>query len=304
MKKSELIDAITSAEEEMSAGVTENSSNEEVAVEESSNCEEVSESTDEAVESESSAIDSADVNDTEESDNGWKEIARNQITHAYNWIVGENENTLEDCPEDSEEYKASYNFLHSKEEIADYIYKSAITTEYDEGYCGGQAPKEMRFAGKDFCRNVIIDLLKKDGYYKEEEQLPSLKEVFEDIDHTFSETSNELTSDSEDPYYEENKESAKPIIKKLRTNTKYTCPVCGGSAKNKYDFCYKCGILLNHDSKRYDDFAKKVRLNNSEAPKKKVIRVGKTRKCPSCSKKIWAGDNFCSYCGQEVEDNA
>lgn len=102
--------------------------------------------------------------------NGWEEIATKNITGAYDWIVGENENTLQDYEEDSEQYKASYDYLYSGDEIINDIYHSAITYEYDDGYCGAKAPKEMRFAGKKFCMNLIRDLLKKDGYLKEEKK--------------------------------------------------------------------------------------------------------------------------------------
>ena len=120
-------------------------------------------------ESEQEASDNDEpVQNTE--NNGWEEIATKNITGAYNWIVDENENTLRDYEEDSEQYKASYDYLYSCDEIMNDIYKSAITTEHDDGYCGGKAPKEMRFAGKNFCMNLIRELLKKDGYLKEEKK--------------------------------------------------------------------------------------------------------------------------------------
>lgn len=106
--------------------------------------------------------------DDEPKNNGWEKIAKENIKHAYNWIVGENENALQDYEEDSDEYKASYNYLHSGNEIMDDIYREAITTEYGEGYCGGKAPSEMRFAGKKFCKEYIAELLKKDGYLTDE----------------------------------------------------------------------------------------------------------------------------------------
>lgn len=103
----------------------------------------------------------------EPSNNGWEEIAKKNIKFAYDWITGENENTLQDYEEDSDEYKASYNYLHSGNEIMNDIYHEAITTEYGEGYSGGPAPTEMRFAGKEFCKAYIKELLKKDGYLNE-----------------------------------------------------------------------------------------------------------------------------------------
>lgn len=232
--------------------------------------------------------------------NGWEEIAKKNIKYAYEWIVGENENVLQDEDEDSSAYKASYEYLHSGNEIMEDIYHEAITTEYDAGYCGGKAPGEMRFAGKEFCKNLIIDLLKKDGYYNEPVEDKSQEEILDEVvpDDTSS------VKSSDEIFYEESKENAKPVIKKLRKNVKYICPVCGGSAKNKYNFCYKCGLLLNHDSETYDKIAKSG-MANSYQPKKKVINKNKNRcTCPSCNAKIWKGDNFCSYCGQEIEDNA
>lgn len=111
--------------------------------------------------------------------NGWEEIAKKNIAGAYNWIVGENENTLQDYGEDSDDYKASYNYLYSGSEIMHDIYRSAITNKYDDGYCGDKAPKEMRFAGKKFCMNLIRELLKKDGYLKDEEKPNKKQDLIE-----------------------------------------------------------------------------------------------------------------------------
>lgn len=106
-----------------------------------------------------------------EEENGWEKIAKENIKYAYDWITGENENVLQDYEEDSDEYKASYNYLHSGNEIMDVIYHEAITTEYGEGYCGGKAPSEMRFAGKAFCMAYIKELLTADGYLKDEDEI-------------------------------------------------------------------------------------------------------------------------------------
>lgn len=243
------------------------------------------------VEESTSAEESESENDCEVSSkkNGWEEIATKNITSAYNWIVGENENTLQDEYEDSSEYQAAYNYLHGSEIISD-IYNSAMSNEYDDGYCGyGKSPKEMRFAGKEFCMNLIKDLLKRDGYYSEDDSTEdSVKEL----------------SDSERSSFEESKENAKSIPRKLRTRVRYVCPSCGESAKGQDDFCYNCGLLLNHDSERYDELYYSKTLNNSSSPRKKIIIKGKKKRvCPSCNRKIWKGDNFCIYCGQEVTDN-
>lgn len=145
LKKAELIAAIQEAQNE-------SEDTEEVADEEV------------IAENEETAQNDADTSEN----NGWEEIAKENIKYAYEWIVGENENALQDEDEDSDAYKASYNYLHSGNEIMEDIYHEAITTEYGPGYSGGKAPSEMRFAGKKFCKEYITELLKKDGYMKDE----------------------------------------------------------------------------------------------------------------------------------------
>ena len=132
--------------------------------------------------------------------NGWEDIAKKNIKNAYDWIVGENENTLQDCEEDSDEYKVSYKFLHSGEEIIDYIYCEAITTEYsNDGYGGGKAPKEMRFAGKEFCIDYITSLLESDGYLNEPEQFQIAPESTESDElNNLSDKSEEATEQPQD----------------------------------------------------------------------------------------------------------
>lgn len=108
----------------------------------------------EVVEAETVAVDN----------NGWEKIAKKNLTGAYNWIVGGLENTLQDCEEDSEEYRSAKKTLTDVESLAIEIYHEGITTFFGGGMCGGKAPAEMRFAGKDFCISYITKLLKKDGY--------------------------------------------------------------------------------------------------------------------------------------------
>lgn len=185
LKKAELIAAIEAAQKEDYTIAAENSNgeitiiaecyHEDIAQEAQNDTESAEEVTnEEVIVEEDEAI--QDEPETTKN-NGWEEIAKENITNAYNWIVGENENTLQDFKEDSDEYKASYDYLYSGDEIINDIYGEAITTKYGEGYCGGKAPKEMRFAGKKFCMNLIRDLLKKDGYLKDEEKKPRGKMI-------------------------------------------------------------------------------------------------------------------------------
>lgn len=102
--------------------------------------------------------------EVEEAPNGWEKIAKKNLKGAYNWIIGGLENTLQDCEEDSEEYRSAKKTLADVELLALEIYHEGITTFFGGGMCGGKAPAEMRFAGKDFCIGYITKLLKKDGY--------------------------------------------------------------------------------------------------------------------------------------------
>ena len=87
-------------------------------------------------------------------------IAIRNLRYAFSWIVGGFYNDLQDG---NEEYLPG-----SREELAGYIYESAMTNLYDVGYEGyGKAPKEMRFAGEKFCRAYIEWKLDNDSDAKE-----------------------------------------------------------------------------------------------------------------------------------------
>lgn len=87
---------------------------------------------------------------------GHEKIASRNIYHAVNWIVGGYYNCLQDdMPEGLPE---SYDALKAE------IYDSAMQNLYAPGYEGyGKAPREMRFAGAEFCKRRIDELCRKDG---------------------------------------------------------------------------------------------------------------------------------------------
>lgn len=91
--------------------------------------------------------------------NGWEKIAKKNIKNAYDWIVGENENAVQDGEMTLEEFM---KWVQTK--ALDYIYHEAITTTYGKDYAGGPAPTEMRFAGKEFCYNYLKRLFLNDGH--------------------------------------------------------------------------------------------------------------------------------------------
>lgn len=92
---------------------------------------------------------------THEQFTGHEKIARRNIYHAFNWIVGGYYNAIQDDDTDI--------LPKSRKDLADEIYDSAMTNWYDVGMESfGRAPKEMRFAGEKFCRTYIDWKLNKD----------------------------------------------------------------------------------------------------------------------------------------------
>lgn len=92
--------------------------------------------------------------------NGWERIARKNLKNAYNWRVGEMEIARDDEDITEEQFQ---NWIQT--EALDEVYNMAINNLYT-GDCEfpKRAPKEMRFAGKEFCYKYLISLFKKDGY--------------------------------------------------------------------------------------------------------------------------------------------
>ena len=100
-----------------------------------------------------------ETNEEQPENNGWELIAKQQLDNAYNWLVGERENSVNDGETTDKEFNEWI-----VNEALEEIYHEAITTKYHEDACGGKAPKEMRFAGKNFCYNYLTKLFKEDGY--------------------------------------------------------------------------------------------------------------------------------------------
>lgn len=123
---------------------------------------------------------------------GYQKIAAANITHAYNWIVGGYENSVQDGQMES---------MPSAESMFGEVYGDAMTCKYAAGmYLNHNAPKEMRFAGAKFCKKFLYDLFIKDGYELDKSVLDTKKsskksaKSFEDqkwgLDHTRMTTDN------------------------------------------------------------------------------------------------------------------
>lgn len=91
------------------------------------------------------------------------------IKYAANDLLGGLENTLMDYPEDSDEYKSAYAFLHDHDGLVKRLYEDATTCVYGPGYCGfGPAHerliRDIRFCGKDWLMERCEERIKKEGY--------------------------------------------------------------------------------------------------------------------------------------------
>lgn len=91
--------------------------------------------------------------------NGHEKIAARNIKGAFNWLVGGWYNCFLDGYEED---------IPSLEEAKETVYSEAMTTLFRGGSAtNGKAPKEMRFAGEEFCRGIVERLFAKDEDAKE-----------------------------------------------------------------------------------------------------------------------------------------
>lgn len=103
--------------------------------------------------------------------NGHEKIAAKNIERAFNYFVGGWYNCLQDGWEED---------IPSLEEAKETVYAEAMNNLYkggDEIY--GRAPKEMRFAGEEFCRELVEELFLNDGDAEEiwgEDEIAETKE--------------------------------------------------------------------------------------------------------------------------------
>ena len=87
--------------------------------------------------------------------NGHEKIAAKNIEGAFNWLVGGWYNCLQDGYEED---------IPSLEEAKETVYCEAMNNFYKSGgEVYGRAPKEMRFAGEEFCRELVEELFLNDG---------------------------------------------------------------------------------------------------------------------------------------------
>lgn len=87
--------------------------------------------------------------------NGHEKIAARNIKGAFNWLVGGWYNCFQDGYEED---------IPSLEEAKEAVYDGAMNNLYKGGgEIYGRAPKEMRFAGEEFCRELVEELFLNDG---------------------------------------------------------------------------------------------------------------------------------------------
>lgn len=104
---------------------------------------------------------------------GHERIAAKNIKGAFNWEFGGIYNAFQD----GEEINLTLN------QMKDIVYDCAMDADYRvAGCCGsGRAPKEMRFAGTEFCRNYIDKLFAKDPDVKEIPWIEEAEETTQEV---------------------------------------------------------------------------------------------------------------------------
>lgn len=86
--------------------------------------------------------------------NGHEKIAAKNIEGAFNWLVGGWYNCLQDGYEED---------IPTLEDAKETVYDEAMNNLYrGGGEVVGKAPKEMRFAGEEFCRAYVEKLFAED----------------------------------------------------------------------------------------------------------------------------------------------
>ena len=104
---------------------------------------------------------------------GHERIAAKNIRGAFNWEFGGVYNSFQD----GEEITLTLN------QMKDIVYDAAMNDDYRHGgscILGG-APKEMRFAGAEFCRNYVDKLFEKDPDTKAVPWVEEAEETTEEI---------------------------------------------------------------------------------------------------------------------------
>lgn len=112
--------------------------------------------------------------------NGHEKIAARNIQGAFNWLVGGWYNCFLDGLDED---------IPSLEEAKETVYAEAMNNLYRSGNeIVGRAPKEMRFAGEEFCRELVEELFLNDG---EAEEIWGEDETAETKEEEMKETTRE-----------------------------------------------------------------------------------------------------------------
>lgn len=103
--------------------------------------------------------------------NGHEKIAAKNIEGAFNWFVGGWYNCFLDGLDED---------IPSLEEAKETVYAEAMNNLYKgNNEIIGRAPKEMRFAGEEFCKELVEELFLNDGDAEEiwgEDEITDTKE--------------------------------------------------------------------------------------------------------------------------------
>lgn len=84
-----------------------------------------------------------------------QEVAYNNLKHAYEWIVGGYENSVDD---------GEIEEMPSVKDLFNEVLAEAKGSHYDQGISGGPAPISMKLAGNQFLRDTLKSFFETNGY--------------------------------------------------------------------------------------------------------------------------------------------
>lgn len=118
--------------------------------------------TEEPVEEETEKLEEVTPEETPEpetKENKDEIIAKENIKNAYDWIVGENENSVTDGEMSQEEFNSWI-----ANDAFDEILNEAMNSKYEADSAGGKAPAAMKRVRKSICKEYLLSLFKADDY--------------------------------------------------------------------------------------------------------------------------------------------
>lgn len=115
----------------------------------------------------------------------YTEMAKKNMTEAYNWIVGGYENAVQDGEREQ---------MPPAQEMFDMVFVEGTNSAYSEGLSGGKLPVGVRSVSREILKQHLIELFRKDGYKVDFEQKENKPKASGAANHLHVEDGEELVT--------------------------------------------------------------------------------------------------------------